>query len=86
MFRYTKLCPTKDILDKYKNNPSYTNEDYVKDYYEQVLNKLNPEVVIQELRAYGQDIVLVCYEKSDDFCHRHIVAEWLSEYENIQEW
>lgn len=22
------------------------------------------------------DIYLVCYEKPDDFCHRHLVADW----------
>lgn len=24
-------------------------------------------------------IALVCYEKSGDFCHRHIVADWLNQ-------
>ena len=24
------------------------------------------------------NIVLLCYEKPDDFCHRHLVADWLS--------
>ena len=24
-------------------------------------------------------IALVCYEKPEDFCHRHLVAEWLCE-------
>jgi uncharacterized protein (DUF488 family) len=24
--------------------------------------------------------VLLCYEKSGDFCHRHLVAEWLRRY------
>lgn len=23
------------------------------------------------------NIVLICYEKSTDFCHRHLVADWL---------
>lgn len=22
-------------------------------------------------------IALLCYEKPDDFCHRHLVADWL---------
>ena len=26
------------------------------------------------------DIYLVCYERPDDFCHRHLVANWLGEY------
>ena len=24
------------------------------------------------------DIALLCYEKPDDFCHRHLVADWLN--------
>lgn len=24
-------------------------------------------------------VALVCYEKSEDFCHRHLVSEWLNE-------
>lgn len=26
------------------------------------------------------DIYLVCYEKPEDFCHRHLVANWFGEY------
>lgn len=26
------------------------------------------------------NICLLCYEKPDDFCHRHLVSEWLREY------
>lgn len=26
------------------------------------------------------NIVLICYEKPEDFCHRHLVANWLTEY------
>ena len=25
------------------------------------------------------NIALICYEKSSDFCHRHLVADWLTE-------
>lgn len=25
-------------------------------------------------------IALLCYEKSDDFCHRHLLSKWLSEH------
>lgn len=26
-----------------------------------------------------RDIILCCYEKPNEFCHRHILAEWLGE-------
>lgn len=28
---------------------------------------------------YHPNIVLLCYEKPTDFCHRHLVAQWLIE-------
>lgn len=30
--------------------------------------------------AYSPDwhIALICYEKPSDFCHRHLVADWLN--------
>lgn len=27
----------------------------------------------------GKDVVLLCYETPDKFCHRHILAKWLNE-------
>ena len=44
--------------------------------YQQILDKLDPHEVYKEL---GEDATLLCYEKPDDFCHRHLVAKWLRE-------
>lgn len=44
-----------------------------------MLDKLNPEKVYNEL---GDDAILLCWEKSNTFCHRYIVAEWF--YKNLQ--
>ena len=43
---------------------------YIREYYIQVLSKLDPEEVYNELN----NSVLLCYEENTDFCHRHIVA------------
>lgn len=48
---------------------------YTKQYHKEVLDKLNPQEVYEEL---GQDAILICWEGTGKFCHRHIVAEWLS--------
>ena len=34
---------------------------------------------LKELTQSDQ-IILLCYEKPDDFCHRHLVAQWLTEH------
>lgn len=78
ILRYKKLAPTYNILNNYKKTNDV--ELYVKEYTEQILNKLNPQDVINELYSLsnGKDIALICYEKYDKFCHRFVVAEWLN--------
>ena len=46
---------------------------YINKYYETVLSKLDPKEVYDALDGR----ILLCFEDSDGFCHRHIVAEWL---------
>lgn len=48
-------------------------EYYIKEYYKQVLLKVN----IEELLKNEKNPILLCYEKSEEFCHRHIVAEYI---------
>ena len=46
---------------------------YVREYYRQVLRGLDPAA---ELKKIPEGSILLCYEKSDEFCHRHLVAFW----------
>lgn len=77
--QYKKLAPKYDFFMKWKE--THDNNYYVKCFKEQVLNKLHPDEVLAEIYALAQtrDIALVCYEKPGDFCHRHLVADWLTE-------
>jgi len=70
---YKKLAPKYWFFKKYKDDGD--EEFYIKQYYKEVLNKLNPKEVYKEI---GEDSILLCWESSEKFCHRHIVAEWLS--------
>ena len=69
---YPKLAPPSLLLLKYKND--HDENFYQMVYIRDVLNKLKPMDVVNEL---GEDAVLICWEGKDKFCHRHIVAEWL---------
>jgi hypothetical protein len=40
--------------------------------------KPEPQIIILEHLAEGRDVVLLCWERPDDFCHRQLVAEWLN--------
>lgn len=48
------------------------NRYYIEKYYETVLSKLNPKETYDAL----DNAILLCYEDSNEFCHRHIVAAW----------
>lgn len=73
------LAPSEGLLRDYRNK---NVDEYVfKMRYLGELRErgLTPEFVRNELYQYskGFDVVLCCYEKPKDFCHRHILAEWL---------
>ena len=85
--QYKKLAPKYDFFMKWKEN--HDNDYYIKCFNEQVLDKLNYNDVIKELLVlvgnfkglnYCPDICLICYEKPSDFCHRHLVANWLNKH------
>ena len=65
---------------KWKNG-EIDNDQYVKLYYETVLNKINAQELYNKL---GDDAVLLCYESPEKFCHRHLVANYFKEKINIE--
>lgn len=65
------LAPTKEILLRYKQD--HDEKAYTKAYREQVLGKLD----VNKVAAHLQGRILLCYERPESFCHRHIVAQWL---------
>lgn len=84
--KYPALAPTPDILREYKASACMDEKDrqarYIKRYYQEVLSRLSPRQVIADLKqlSQNQDIALVCFEKSQDFCHRHLAISWLAPY------
>ena len=76
--KYKKLAPHKDWFIEWKEY-NKSNAWYIEKYYRTVLNIQDKDTVIKELTdlAKNKDVVLLCYEKPTDFCHRHLVASWL---------
>jgi len=68
------LAPKKFMLDD-----SMTEEEYEKHYID-ILEKVDIKTLGITLRdiAHGKDVAFLCFEKPGDFCHRHILAKWLS--------
>ena len=79
---YSDLFPSESLLKWWKSLPeelqtqNYYQQLYFTYYKQETLDKLDPHKVAADLDGK----VLLCYEKSSDFCHRHIVAAWLRHY------
>lgn len=84
---YKKLAPKIGFFKEWKETKD--NDYYVKHFKEEVTDTLNPHKVVSQLfnMTGGKDIALICYEKPEDFCHRHLVAKWLRETGYfVEEW
>lgn len=81
--QYKKLAPKYGFFMEWKKN--HDNGYYVEHFQKEVLNSLDIKDVMRDLvnllpdRSSRHDIALICYEKPSDFCHRHLVADWLNE-------
>ena len=75
------LAPSADLLRQYKDKQIDEYIFAVQYKYQLRDRGLSPNGirVILEQIANGRDIVLCCYERPDEFCHRHILAGWLGE-------
>lgn len=74
---YSKLAPKFSFWKKWHDNIGKVSEEennkyYVQEYWKEVLSKLDPEKVYDDL----DNSILLCYEDENEFCHRHIVAAW----------
>lgn len=79
---YTKLAPKKEFWKIWHDNigkisEEENNEYYMREYYKQVLSKLDVNTVYKELNEFGKNVVLLCFEENNEFCHRQLVATWL---------
>lgn len=77
--QYKKLAPKYGFFMKWKE--THDNDYYIEHFNKEVLSQLDPVEVVRELYRvsnYAENIALVCYEKPSDFCHRHLVADWLN--------
>lgn len=88
---YKKVAPKIQFFTEWKKNND--NDYYTHCYNEQVLNTLNATDVVQDIINLAKEqnysnnlnIVLLCYEKPNEFCHRHLLSNWLYKYGYIVE-
>jgi len=77
--------PTVNLLNKYKMG-KVTEEEYKEIYLKDVEKNLIDTNIIELLsrdeKVYSS-VVLLCYEKSENFCHRHILRDYLNNLCNL---
>lgn len=79
---FDKFFPPVQLLWDYKDG-RITWETYEKEYKAQVLDTLVPSEIVAELTELAGDnkrVCLLCWEKSEEHCHRRLVMDWLNEY------
>lgn len=76
--QYKKLAPKIGFFIEWELN--HDNQFYIDHFYDEVLSTLDFNQVVDDLShlSGGNDVVLICYEKPGTFCHRHLVADWLT--------
>lgn len=76
---YREFAPKWEMYKRWKagelDNIGYTEE------YKKYLNTLDKEEIRDDFDSPHNcnNTILLCYEKSGDFCHRHVLADWLEE-------
>ena len=82
--QYKALAPKYWFFKKYKEDGDA--EFYTLAFQKDVCDALNVSTTLLDLQKLAGDKIpcLLCYEKPGDFCHRHIVAEWIKNNSNIK--
>ena len=80
---YPEFAPRYWMYQRWKDK-DITNEGYAEEY-KKYLDTLDKEEIRKDFKPYVNSpknhVILLCYEKPSDFCHRHVLAEWL--FENL---
>ena len=79
---YPALAPKIGFFTDWKNG-LLADAGYVREFDRQVLQRLDPKKVFEDLCAIypgvrESEITLLCYEAPGKFCHRHLVSAWLT--------
>lgn len=83
---YPILAPKWSFFSVWKETKD--NDYYIEHFINEVLKPLDVQKVIKDLLTlvgnfkgltYLPDIALICYEKPNEFCHRHLVRDWFRE-------
>lgn len=82
--QYKKLAPKYWFFKEYKDG-KIDEKGYTEHFKKEVLEPLNPLDVYRDFKEFIEkydnlfkNVILLCYEKPEKFCHRHLVANWFN--------
>ena len=79
------FAPKKEWWNEWHNKFHFNLESpeskafYKEKYQKTVLDNLDIDLISSDLSKY-KEICMMCYELPFQFCHRHIVADWLRKF------
>lgn len=75
--RELRFAPSRRLLMSYKGGLSI--HDYEEVFFSELGNKDRVYSVFRDLASLsnGRDIVLCCYERAGEFCHRRLIADFV---------
>ncbi len=77
---YQELISLRSVISKeeYFALKSRIEKEYIESYYETRLKDLEIERLMDLFsEKYGEQIILLCHEPVDEFCHRRLVADYI---------
>lgn len=73
-----KLKNDLSDVKKYLEFRKQIEDEYIKSFYDIRLKNLNVQYLLHELNErFGDDIILLCHEPVDEFCHRRLIADYI---------
>ena len=73
-----ELKELKNDLNAYLEFKKQIENEYIKSYYDIRLKDLDIAELLNTLNEkYGNDIILLCHEPVNEFCHRRLIADYL---------
>ena len=70
----------KDItkVKEYLEFRKQIEDEYIRSYYDIRLKDLNVDELLNTLyNKFGSNIILLCHEPVDEFCHRRLIADYI---------
>lgn len=65
-------------IEEYRKLKQQIEDEYIMSYYETRLKELNVYELLEYFeKKYGNEIIFLCHEKVDEFCHRRLWADYI---------